>query len=97
MELEWNMSTGSIYNDPQITERFAQKVRAAGLSVQAMPARMSSEDFAWFLEKAPGLIFRFGTRNEALGCTALAHRNDFKIDESGMKTAIRAFIAYILQ
>ena len=29
-------------------------------------------------------------------CTALAHRNDFKIDESGMKSAIEVFIAYAL-
>jgi metal-dependent amidase/aminoacylase/carboxypeptidase family protein len=61
-----------------------------------MPQRMSSEDFCWYLEKAPGMIFRFGTRNEALGCTALAHRSDFRIDEEGMKYAITAFCKYAL-
>ena len=56
----------------------------------------SSEDFAWYLEKAPGMIFRFGTRNEKKGCTALAHRSDFCIDEKGMKAAIYAFAEYIM-
>ena len=41
--------------------------------------------------------FRYSTRNEAMGCTALAHRNDFCIDESGMKSAIRAFAAFVLE
>ena len=57
---------------------------------------MSSEDFGWYLVKARGMIFRFGTRNEAMGCTALAHCSNFKIDENGMKTAITAFVTYIL-
>lgn len=94
-EINWNMSTGAVHNDEEITKVFEKAVRDAGLNVQNMPQRMSSEDFGWYLEKSKGMIFRFGTRNEELGCTALAHRNDFKIDEEGMKTAIEAFIAYV--
>jgi len=97
VEFDWKMSTANVYNDPAITDRFAQSMAATNLPLTAMPQRMSSEDFAWYLQKAPGMIFRFGTRNEALGCTALAHRNDFQIDETGMKSAIAAFIAYVLQ
>ncbi len=96
VEFVWNMSTGAVHNDEKIVERFEKTVRNSGLDVQDMPQRMSSEDFGWYLGKAPGMIFRFGTRNEELGCTALAHRNDFCIDEKGMKTAIQAFCAYIM-
>ena len=49
-----------------------------------------------FTTKAPGMLFRFGTRNEENGCTTTAHCNDFKIDENGMKHAINAFCEYIL-
>ena len=84
-----------VYNDEKMTAEFEKACKDMGLDVGPMPQRMSSEDFCWYLDKAPGMIFRFGTRNEAEGCTALAHRNDFKVDEDGMKSAIGAFIAYI--
>ena len=57
---------------------------------------MSSEDFSWYLRRKPGAIFRFGTRNEALGCTVLAHHADFRLDEDGMRLAIEAFVAFAL-
>jgi len=65
------------------------------LAVQAIPFRMSSEDFGWYLLKAPGMLLRFGTRNESKGCTFLAHCNDFCRDESGMPSAILVFTAYV--
>lgn len=94
VEMDWRMSCGSIYNDKKITADFESITKNAGMSVLPMPPRMSSEDFAWFLEKTPGMIFRFGTRNEALGYTALAHRCDFRIDEDGMKAPIQAFCEF---
>jgi metal-dependent amidase/aminoacylase/carboxypeptidase family protein len=90
------MSAGPIHNDEDMTADFERITRSNGLNVQKMPQRMSSEDFCWYLEKAPGMIFRFGTRNEEKGCTALAHRSDFRIDEEGMKYAITAFCKYAL-
>jgi metal-dependent amidase/aminoacylase/carboxypeptidase family protein len=57
---------------------------------------MSSEDFSWYLTRVPGAFFRFGTRNESLGCTSTAHHADFRIDESGMRPAIEAFVAFVL-
>ena len=93
---DWHMSTGPVINDEGLIQRFHAAMAADGVEVCDIPLRMSSEDFGWYLTKAPGMLFRFGTRNEAAGCTALAHCNDFCIDESGMKSAIRAFIAYIM-
>lgn len=90
-EINWDMSTGPVHNDKQIVSAFKNTV----LDTTVIEQRMSSEDFGWYLTKAPGMIFRFGTRNESLGCTSLAHRNDFKIDENGMKYAFDAFINYI--
>ena len=93
-ELDWKMSAGAVHNDESITNRFEGIARGAGLDTVTMPQKMSSEDFCWYLTKAPGMIFRFGTRNEEKGCTALAHRCDFKIDKVGMKLAIAAFCEY---
>lgn len=96
VQFNWNMSTGPVYNDLAITENFEKIMKESGLKLFDMPQRMSSEDFAWYLKNKKGMIFRFGTRNEEKGCTALAHRNDFKIDESGMKAAIKAFCKYVM-
>ena len=96
VEIDWNMSTGSVHNDRELVGRFENAVASCGIPIQPIAPRMSSEDFGWYLVKARGMIFRFGTRNEAMGCTALAHCSNFKIDENGMKTAITAFVTYIL-
>ena len=90
-EADWFISAGAVHNDEKIVSEFESIARGSNLDVQIMPSRMSSEDFCWYLDKAPGMIFRFGTKNEALGCTAPAHRSDFCIDEAGMRSAIIAF------
>lgn len=92
-KLDWHISTYAVYNDPALTASFEKVMKAQGLEVVDMPKRMSSEDFAWYLTKAPGLLFRYGTGTKGHG---RAHQNDFVIDEEGMKNAIRAFVTYAL-
>jgi len=97
VEFDWHMSAGPVYNDPALCEGFIAAQKAAGTDVCEIPGRLSSEDFCWFLEKTPGFIFRFGTGNEETGCTAVAHTSEFCMDERGIRSAIRAFIAYVMQ
>ena len=94
IEIDWNMSTGPVHNDKTVVEGFIATVSDSGIEIVKAEQRMSSEDFGWYLTRAKGLLFRYGTRNEAKGCTALAHCSDFKIDENGMKTALQAFVSY---
>ena len=94
-QIDWHISTVAVHNDEKRIGEFEKTAKAAGLTVGNVPPRMSSEDFGWLLQQVPGFIFRFGTRNEATGCTDTAHKNTFKIDENGMRSAIRAFIAYL--
>lgn len=96
VEINWHLSAYPVHNDKRITALFEKIIGNSKVPVIKIPQRMSSEDFAHYLKKSPGMIFRFGTRNEKLGCTALAHRNDFKIDEDGMKAAIYTFCKYVL-
>lgn len=96
VEYDWHMSTGPVYNDPAIVRRFTKVVESLGIKMVEMPLKRSSEDLGWYLTKAPGMFFRFGTRNEATGCTAVAHRSDFCIDENGMKNAIAAICEYVM-
>lgn len=97
VEIVWNMSTGPVCNAPEAVEKLRSAAAAEGIQVIPQKSRMSSEDFGWYLTKVPGIMFRFGTRNEAQGCTAAPHRSDFKIDEKGMEAAIKAFAGIATQ
>lgn len=94
VDIDWRMSTGPVYNDPAVAEKVRQAME--GLPVEPISSKLSSEDFAWYLSKAPGVLFRYGSGNEALGSTDVAHTCNFKIDPEGMKTAIRTFIRFAL-
>ncbi len=96
VEYDWHMSTGPVCNDPTVARRFKRVAESIGIQVAEMPQKRSSEDLGWYLTKVPGILFRFGTRNEAAGCTAVAHRSDFCIDENGMKNPIAAICEYVM-
>ena len=90
-------SAHAVYNDPALTERFIDAVsRDPRLRLREMPSRMSSEDFAWYLTKAPGFLFRYGIRNETQGCVYPAHSSTFKVDEQGFRSALAAFTDFIM-
>ena len=95
-DVRWIVSAQAVINDADVVRRFSESIRSRGLPLVDVPPKMSSEDFSWYLTRVPGAFFRFGTRNEALGCTSTAHHSDFRIDESGMKLAIEAFVAFVL-
>lgn len=96
-EIDWHISTVAVHNEVGRSLEFERTAKTAGLTVERVPPRMSSEDFGWLLQEVPGFIFRFGTRNEATGCTDTSHKNTFKIDEDGMRGAIAAWIAYLMR
>ena len=95
-DVRWVVSSETVVNDGDVVRRFRDSARARGLPLVDVPQKMSSEDFSWYLTRVPGALFRFGTRNESLGCTATPHHADFRIDESGMRAAIEAFVAFVL-
>ena len=48
--------------------------------MQLTPQSLGGEDFAWILEKVPGMMVRLGTRTPG-GPTYDLHRPDFDVDE----------------
>lgn len=97
-ELEWNMSCPPVHNHVGLAEQMCKvAAQIPDTPMVKMPAKKSSEDFSWFTSKVPGMLFRYGIYNEANGCTATAHRSDFKIDEEAMKKPIMAFVNFVMQ
>lgn len=98
IEMDWKMSCGPVYNDPNMVGKFLTVCDKYLPEVPVKEAiiKKSSEDFSWFLIKKPGFLFRYGIYNEAAGITNAAHRPDFRIDEEGMKSAILAFVNFAM-
>ncbi|GAA4337992.1 amidohydrolase [Flaviaesturariibacter amylovorans] len=87
------------YNDPALTRRMLPSLqRATGNKASVMDARTGAEDFSYFAEKVPSLFFYLGgmPAGKDPKTTASHHTPDFFIDESGMKTGIRAMTYLVL-
>ena len=96
--LKYEYYPGVLYNDPQLAELARNSViklyGEEGLG--ELQTLMGSEDFSYFLEKAPGVFAFIGTRNEEKGITAQNHNSHFNVDESALKrgAALYAQFAY---
>lgn len=79
----------------QIAADAAVKLYGAD-ALKPFPKMMISEDFAYFMEKVPGVFGLIGSRNESLGITAANHNDHYTVDESVLKrgAAMYAQFAY---
>lgn len=84
------------YNDKELTAKMLPSlVRAAGASnvIQISPDT-GSEDFAYYLQKAPGLFFFLGVCPPEIDPAKAPshHTPDFMMDERGMITGLKAML-----
>lgn len=87
-----------VYNNPKISDLVLESARKVigHENIAEMPIKMSSEDFANYLLKKPGVFIRLGTRNEEKGCTTLPHNNDFMIDEDALPVGTDVSVQFVL-
>ncbi|MCR4886117.1 MAG: amidohydrolase [Clostridiales bacterium] len=86
------------YNDAHLYEAFvksAEKVGGPGFCLPLEPSP-GGEDFAYYEQKKPGLLFGLGLRSDEKGFNKPAHTCDWDVDESGMETGVRLFIQFVL-
>jgi amidohydrolase len=83
------------YNDPALTKQMLSSfVKTAGEeNVIEIPPITGAEDFSYFAEKVPSVFFFIGGKQKGIDPKKVFphHTPDFWIDESGMKTGIKAF------
>ena len=79
----------------QIARHSASKMYGSDV-LKPFPKMMISEDFAYFMEKVPGVFGLVGSQNKALGFTAKNHNDHYTVDESVLKrgAAMYAQFAY---
>ncbi|MDT8439576.1 MAG: amidohydrolase [Wenzhouxiangellaceae bacterium] len=81
------------YNDPDLTAQMAPTLeRVGGDKTRRINAITGAEDFSFFQQQIPGLYFFVGGMPEGRTPAEAAphHTPDFYIEESGMKTGVRA-------
>ena len=80
------------YNNPELTKKMLPSLfSAAGEeNVRVTPAITGAEDFSFFAKEVPGLYFFVGGKNPNDANPYPHHTPDFLIDESGMKTGVKA-------
>ena len=88
----------SAHNDPALYEAFAasaRKVVGDGRFKLLLPSP-GGEDFAYYEQYKPGLLFGLGMRNEAKGTVHPAHTKDWDIDEDALETGVKVFVRFVL-
>jgi amidohydrolase len=88
------------YNNPDLTKKMvASFIKAAGSdNVIEAEAVTGAEDFSFFAEKVPSVFFFIGgmTKGANPKLAFPHHTPDFRIDESGMKTGVKAFCNMVI-
>ncbi len=83
------------YNDPALTQKMIPSfIKAAGVeNVVIMEPTTGAEDFSFFAEKVPSIFFFIGGMEKGKDPKKAFphHTPDFVVDESGMKTGVKAF------
>jgi amidohydrolase len=91
-ELDYHFGTASVVNDKKVDAFVAEcacDILGERNVIKMADPLMGAEDFACFLEKVPGTLFRLGTGNRGKGITAHLHSADFDVDEEAIMVGTR--------
>ena len=85
-----------VYNDPAVCETFASYLQQEHprLEVASPAPTMGGEDFAYFAQRAPGVLVRLGIFNEARGSVHPGHSPQFRVDEDALAFGIETLVAF---
>jgi amidohydrolase len=85
----------AVINDAGIVETFrAYLAQTSTMPVLSPPPTMGGEDFAYFAQRAPGVLVRHGIRSEVAGSTHPGHSPEFRVDEKSLAYGIEALVAF---
>ncbi len=87
-----------LYNDPTMTE--LMRASAAAVvgeeNIGTHKRTLGGEDFAYFANQKPAVMFRLGIRNAEKGCVASLHQDHFNIDEDALAIGSAVFVRFVL-
>jgi amidohydrolase len=84
-----------VVNDAQLAHTFRTYMEeVSSIPVSSPPPTMGGEDFAYFAERAPGLLVRHGIRSESAGSTHPGHSSAFRVDERSLAYGIETLVTF---
>ncbi len=97
-EVRYERGVPPVVNDGPATALFTAAVRSALGEGAAVPTLQSlgGEDFAWYLDAAPGSMARLGVKPPGLERPYDLHQGAFDVDEAALPIAVRALVAVAL-
>lgn len=91
--LKFDFNAPPVINDPEFTKdcvrMMSRDIDAEFL--QEIPPFMPSEDFAYFQEKVPGLLFYLGVGDESKQTHYAQHHPKYKVDDDALVNGLMAF------
>ena len=95
----WTPDYPPLVNDEAVTAEVVSILENAQepliTEISEFPVMSGSEDFAYYLEKTPGLFFNIGCRPKTEGKVYLNHHPKFDIDEDALLVAAKA-VAHVV-
>lgn len=98
-KLECFPGCGPVIPDDELNQKLeiaVKKVLGVDKIIYLEKPSMGSEDFAFYVDKIPGLYFRVGSQNPSEPFYPL-HSSNFKVDEKAIVTGISSLIAFVLE
>jgi amidohydrolase len=94
-KLEVGFGYPAVVNDPALVASYRSYLAEhTALALATPDPTMGGEDFAYFAQRAPGVLVRLGIRNEQLGSVHPGHSPQFRIDEASLGCGIAALVAF---
>jgi amidohydrolase len=95
VEIDYRRGVPPAVNDAEATEAFRAAAAAllGPVAVHETPQSMGAEDFAWFLDRVPGVMARLGVRRPGALDAPDLHCGDFDVDERAIGCGVRVLVA----
>jgi amidohydrolase len=94
VEIDYRRGVPPAVNDPEATEAFRAAAAAllGPVAVHETTQSMGAEDFAWFLDRVPGVMARLGVRRPSTLDAPDLHCGDFDVDETAIGCGVRVLV-----
>ncbi len=101
VSIEYSRGNPTVLNSPELTaisQRLLDSLYHGGI-VQPLYGQVPyfNEDFIYFQQKVPGVMFLLGGSNAEKGIMAMPHTPDFRVDEEAIKYGVKYFSSLILE
>ncbi len=98
--IDWQRRIPGAFNNPSLELSLRpvieQAMGAGNLVVSSTLPTPFSEDFGWFTDEIPGVMYWLGVANAERGWSGVPHSPDYVADEESIQAGARAMAAVIL-